>query len=153
MQIEIELNTFDPLYLLSNLMGREFPSIDSQEVLSEGIVVTFKQHDVRRSATIGDTITFIITFVAGIGAQVVASEITHWLHRAKEQTETLRIEREKVVIDKDQITRIIEKRIETSSGHDGPQRKKRDAKPLRNQPSKHPSELSELKIADPKETK
>lgn len=118
MQVKLEVDTFEPFSLLSHLMGREFPAPDSEAVLSEGVVVTFKQRIARRSGTIGDTIIFIVTVVASIGAQVAATEITHWLHKAKEQAKTVRIEREEVVIERDKITRIIEKRIEIAGNRE-----------------------------------
>ena len=128
MQVKLEVDTIEPFGLLSHLMGREFPAPSSEATLSEGIVVTYKQRIARRSGTSGDTIIFIVTIVANIGVQVAATEITNWLHKAKEQAKTVRIEREEVVIERDKITRIIEKRIETV-GNRGQRQRSKIAKP------------------------
>lgn len=106
--IEIEIETRDG-ELVSDLMETSSPSIGQQKSIPGGATVTFKGEFTRK--TFGFPLTIELAISIGVG--VISGLIANWLNgKIKGRAATLRIDRREVQIEKGEIKRVIEERIQ-----------------------------------------
>jgi hypothetical protein len=101
-QIEIDVPGAKSFELLSDIMGTQYPKLGSQVSLPDGVTVTFEQHILRESASIGDLIILVVEYVAAPAAINLA---TNWLYDKlkKHGATTLRTEGQEVPIEQDKV--------------------------------------------------
>lgn len=105
--MELEIQTYDRL-LVFDVLGKKSASIDDSVDLPGNAKIFYKEILGCKSVGIPETINFVLTFGSGVAAGVVAN----WIYdKLKNKTEKITINRKEIILDKEQIKKVIEEEI------------------------------------------
>ena len=108
MDIQIELYPEDK-NLVFDLMGEGSVGVDTLKEVMDGLSVQWKGGFVRKDFGGAGLVTVVLT----LGTGIVGSVVANWLYdRLKGRAKRIRIERQEIEVDKGEITKLIQERIE-----------------------------------------
>lgn len=101
--MELEIHTHDK-QLLSDILDKSSVSRDDTITISGNTRLIYKGTTFRLAAGLPEIINFTLTFGSGV--------VANWIYdKIKNRTEKITINRKEIILDKEQIKRVIEEEI------------------------------------------